>query len=370
MKISCLKNNLVNGINIVMKAVSNKSTLPILECILVEAAEGRIKLTANDMELGIETYVDGTIKENGKIAIEAKLFSDIIKRLPDSEVSIDSSNDSGKALIRCEKSKFDILVKSGEDFSYLPEVEKNKKITLSQFTLKEVIRQTIFSISDNESNKLMSGELFQVENNKLKVASLDGHRISIRNVFLKESNDDIKVVVPGKSLADVNKILTGGIEDDINIYFTDKHVLFEFDDTKIVSRLLEGEYYKIDQMLSTDYETKIDINKKELLDCIDRASLLIKESDKKPIIINVKEQSLYLKIDSIMGSMDEDIDILKEGKDIIIGFNPRFIMDALKVIDDETISIYLVNSKSPCFIRDENNSYIYLILPVNISSAS
>ncbi len=366
MRISCLKNNLLTGISVVMKAVSNKSTLPILECILIEATGGNIKLTANDMELGIETYVEGNIVENGKIAIDAKLFSDIVRKLPDSEIVIET-DESYKAVILCEKAKFNISGKSGDDFSYLPEVEKDKCVSLSQFTLKEVIRQTIFSISDNESNKLMSGELFQVEGDNLKVASLDGHRISIRNVKLKESYDDIKVVVPGKTLSDVSKILSGNVDDEVNIYFTDKHILFEFENTKVVSRLLEGEYYKIDQMLSSDYETKVVINKRELLDCIDRASLLIKESDKKPIIININNSNLYLKIDSIMGSMNEEIEIEKEGKDIIIGFNPRFIMDSLRVIDDENISIYLVNSKSPCFIRDDNSSYIYLILPVNIN---
>lgn len=366
MRISCLKNNLLAGINIVMKAVSNKSTLPILECILIEATGGNIKLTANDMELGIETFVEGNIVENGKIALDAKLFSDIVRKLPDSEIVIET-DESYKAVILCEKANFNISGKSGDDFSYLPEVEKDKYISLSQFTLKEVIRQTIFSISDNESNKLMSGELFQVEGSNLKVASLDGHRISIRNVTLRESYDNIKVVVPGKTLSDVSKILSGNIDDEVKIYFTDKHILFEFENTKVVSRLLEGEYYKIDQMLSSDYETKVVINKREFLDCIDRASLLIKESDKKPIIININNSNLYLKIDSIMGSMNEEIEIKKEGKDIIIGFNPRFIMDSLRVIDDENISIYLVNSKSPCFIRDDNNSYIYLILPVNIN---
>lgn len=368
MKITCSKSNLLYAVSTAMKAVSTKTTLPILECILVEA-NNQIKLTSNDMELGIETYVEGTIQEPGKIAIDAKLFSEIIRKLPDSEVIIET-NENYQATIRCEKAKFTISGKSGDDFSYLPSVEKNKSIRLSQFTLKEVIRQTIFSITDNESTKLMSGELFEVENNNLKVVSLDGHRISIRNVELKESYNSIKVVVPGKTLNDISKILSGGIDDEVIIYFTDKHVLFEFDETKVVSRLLEGEYYKINQMLSNDYETKIVINKKEYLDCIDRASLLIKESDKKPIIMNINNTNMYLKIDSMIGSMNEEIEITKEGKNIIIGFNPKLLMDALRVIDDESISIYFVNQKSPCFIKNERETYRYVILPVNINTAT
>ena len=181
MKISIRKSNLLQGINIVSKAVSNKTTHPILSCILVEAAGGVIKLTANDMEIGIESYVDGTVIEDGKVALEAKLFSDFIRKLPDSDITIESDKDS-KTLIKCERLEFNIPGKSGEDFSNLPVVSKDKFITISQFALREVINQTIFSISDNENNKLMTGELFEVSNNKLSVVSLDGHRISIRYI--------------------------------------------------------------------------------------------------------------------------------------------------------------------------------------------
>ena len=233
------------------------------------------------------------------------------------------------------------------------------------FAFSQVIRQTIFSIAANENNKMMTGELFEVKGDMLRVVSLDGHRISIRKIELKEEYSDIKVVVPGKTLIEISKILSGETEDEVSIFFTKNHIVFEFDDTVVVSRLIEGEYFRIDQMLSSDYETKIQVNKKELLDCIDRATLLVKESDKKPIILSITDDNIELKIQSQIGSMDEEIDINKEGKDIMIGFNPRFLIDALRVIDDETVDIYLMNPKAPCFIRDEQQSYIYLILPVN-----
>ena len=366
MKIICKKADLLQGVNTVLKAVPGKTTMPILECILIDTTEGLIKLTANDMELGIETVVDGDVLDKGKIALEAKLFSEIVRKLPDSEVSIET-DENYKAFIRCEKAKFHIAGKSGEDFAYLPEIEKSSFVSLSQFSLKEIIRQTIFSIADNESNKLMTGELFEINGSEFKVVSLDGHRISIRKIQLKEEYHPIKVVVPGKTLNEVSKILSGGTEDYVNLFFTERHIVFEFDKTVVVSRLIEGEYFRINQMLSSDYETKISINKKELQNCIERASLLIREGEKKPIIINIGDESLELKINSVIGSMNEDIDITKEGKDIMIGFNPKFILDALRVIDDETIDIYLVNPKAPCFIRNEEQSYIYLILPVNFN---
>lgn len=214
----------------------------------------------------------------------------------------------------------------------------------------------------------MTGELFEIKNNNLRVVSLDGHRISIRNIELKDSYDDIKVIVPGKALNEISKILSGEADEMVSIFFTDNNILFEFDRTKVVSRLIDGEFFKIDQMLSKDYETKVVINKKEFLDCIDRSMLLVKEGDKKPIIVNITDGSLEIKINSPIGSMNEDIDITKEGKDIMIGFNGRFLMDALKVIDDEQISMYLMNPKAPCFIRDDKNEYIYLILPVNFNN--
>lgn len=340
--------------------------MPILECILLETQGNLIKLTANDMELGIETYLEGEVIEPGRIALEAKLLSEIVRKLPDNNITIET-DDTYQTFIRCEKSKFKISGKDGSDFTELPEIEKDKFITLSQFTLKEVIRQTIFSTSDNENNILMTGELFEINEDKLKVVSLDGHRISIRNINLKENYGFNKVIVPAKTLNEISKILTGEIEDEVKIYFTSKHILFEFDQTKVLSRVLEGEYYKISQMLSSDYETKIDLNKKEFLECIDRSTLLIKESDKKPIILNITSDNIELKINSTMGSLKEEVEIKKEGKDIMIGFNPRFLMDALKVIDDETISIYMVNPKAPCVIKDQKESYIYLILPVNFN---
>ncbi len=367
MKIICEKSELVKGVSIVSKAVPSKTTMPILECILIDATIGNIKLTANDMELGIQTEIEGTITERGMIAIDAKIFSEIVRKLPDNEVTIETDENLQTTIV-CEKSIFNIAGRPGEEFSYLPIIEKEDSIEISQFTLKDVIRQTIFSISDTESNKLMTGELFEIKENMLRVVSLDGHRISIRKVALKEAVNDKKLIVPGKTLTEVSKILSGEAESVVNISYTNNHIVFEFDNTIVVSRLIEGDYFKIDQMISSDYDTKVKINKRELLNCIDRATLLVREGDKKPIIIDINDEIMELKIKSQIGSMDEEIVIEKEGKDLLIGFNPKFLIDALRVIDDEEVTLYLMNAKSPCFIRDEMESYIYLILPVNFNA--
>ena len=353
MKIICQKEDLQKGVSIVSKAVPAKTTMPILECILIDAETGSIKMTANDMELGIETTITGMIEVPGKIALEAKVFSEIVRRLPDNAVTIETDENYTTTIV-CEKAKFAIPGKAGDDFAYLPQVEKNQNISLSQFTLKEIIRQTIFSISDNENNKMMSGELMEIEKDTLKLVSLDGHRISIRKVRLKEEYD-------------VSKILTGDNDSEVELFFTNNHIIFEFDQTTVVSRLIEGEYFRINQMLNSDYETKLVINKKEFLNCIDRATLLVKESDKKPLILTITDSNMAVKLNSSLGSLNEDIAVEKNGKDIKIGFNPKFLTDALRVIDEEMVTLYMVNPKAPCFIRDEEESYIYLILPVNFT---
>ena len=371
MKLSFEKDNLLNGINIVLKAVPSKTTMSILECILIDATSGEIKLTGNDMELGIETKVEGMILERGKIALDAKLFSDIVRKLSgeDHLITIES-DDKLNTTITCDKSVFKIQGRDGEEFSYIPHIERDNYICLSQFTLKEVIRQTLFSISPNDSNKMMTGELLEVKDNELKVVSLDGHRMSIRKVILKDSYNDIKVIVPGKTLGEISKILSGDNESEVLLFFSSNHIMFEFDHTVVVSRLIEGEYFRINQMLSNDYETKVIVNKKAFLDAIERASILIRENDKKPIIINITETGMELKMNSTFGTMNAELAITKFGKDLMIGFNPKFLIDAVRIIDDEDITLYMMNPKSPCFIKDEEENYIYLILPVNFNAAS
>ena len=366
MHIICDKSKLIEGMNIVMKAIPGKTTMMILECVVIEVKDNQIKLIANDLQLGIETLIDGEIKQEGSVAVGAKVFFEIIRKLPSDNVSITVDEDYHMN-ISCGKAKFNIMAKATDEFPYLPNIVKDKNVNISQFTLKDIIRQTVFSISDTENAKVMTGELFEIHDSELKVVSLDGHRISIRKVKLNRSYDDVSVIIPGKTLIEISKIINGGMDDEVSIFFTDKHVLFEFEDTIVLSRLIEGEYYKIDKMLSTDYETKVTVNKREMLECIDRSTLLLKESDKKPVIIDVQDDYMKFAMNSAIGSMDEDIDASKEGKDILIGFNPRFLMDALRVIDEDEITMYMINPKAPCFIRDQEETYIYLILPVNFN---
>lgn len=366
MKIICEQNNLLNGINIASKAVSPKTTLPILESIVIQAEAGQIKLISNNMEMGIETIVEGEVESSGSVAVSAKTFSELIRKfkVPDSKVCIET-NDGFDVRIICEDADLVIKGMNADEFPLLPKVDRNKELVISQFSLREVIRQTVFSIAENDVNKIMSGELFEIKGDMLRVISLDGHRISIRSIKLNESYEDSSVLVPGKTLIEISKIISGGTEEMVHVYFTDKHILFEFDNTMVLSRLLEGEFFKVDQMITSDYETKVVVNSKRFMESIDRSTPLVNESEKKPIILNIKDNEMILKMASSKGNMKENVKIEKAGNDIKIGFNPKFLMDVLRVIEDEDVNLYLFNPKAPCYIRNEEAGYLYLILPIN-----
>lgn len=374
MKISLKKLDLLAAINTAGRAVSVKTTMPILQCILIKADSNGISITANDMELAIETKIPADkcgVAEPGTIAVEAKLFSDIIRKISfEDAADVNIVSDGTLVEITSASSLFRIQEKDPEQFPELPQMREDHSLILSQFTLKEVIKNTIFSIAANESNKMMTGELFEVKGNNLRVIALDGHRIAIVNTELRENYDDVNAIIPGKTLSDISKIVEGSAEKDVEIHFDDNYVSFRFDETVMVSRLIDGDFFKIDSMLSNDYLTKITVNKRELLNSVERSSILISESDKKPLIFKLEDESLNLRVNSPTGYLDDVLRVEKGGKDIMIAFNPKFLLDALRAIDDEKVDLYMTTSKAPCFIRDENRKYIYLILPVNFNPSA
>lgn len=364
MKIVASKQELMKSLGIVLRAVPSRTTMSILYCILIDATVDTIKFTSNDMELGIETTVNGSIEERGLICLDAKMFSDIIRKMPENDITIEVGKDY-QTTISCEQSVFRIVGKDTTEFSPLPSIDRKDPVTLTQFQLREMIRQTIFSISPNDANKILTGEYLQIRENEIRLVGLDGHRIAIRRILMDKVYEDREAIIPGKTMNEIGKILTGETEDEVRLYFTKNHVLFEMDQTTVVSRLIDGVYFRVDQMLSNDFETKMTVRKSEFFNAVDRALLFTSEADKRPLVLTIGQDIMNLQITSPMGSMSDDVQIGMEGKELKIGFNPKFILDALRVIDDEEILIYFLNSKAPCFIRDEEQSYIYMVLPVN-----
>lgn len=366
MKLAFNKEKLTTALGIVSRAIPTRTANPILSCILFDASGDGVTLIANYSEFGISTKVEGIVSEKGKVALDARLVSDIIRKLEGGEELVNIETDQNfTTRISCSDVLFTIPGRDGEEFAYLPQIEKEHRLCLTQFTLKEVIRKTIFAAALNDSNKMMGGEFVNIRGRVATFVALDGHRVAVRNVTLREGDETFHAIIPGKTMNEISKIMEDDNEKEVELFFSKNHVLFSFEGTMVLSRLIEGEYFKIEHMLSKDYATKLEINRVKLLSNIDRSTILIKESDHKPIILDIGDQKLALKVKSSYGSMDGELPCEKTGKDLLIAFNPKFLMDALRAIDDETVTLYFTNAKSPCFLRDEHDSFVYLILPVN-----
>ena len=367
MKITCQKETLFNAISIASKAVSYKKNMDILECILMIAKNNELILISNDTEMGIETILDEgvVIDEAGMIAVNAKILNDVIHKMPSGEIEI-TSDEQTFISFKSGDIVFDkIVAHSGDTFTLLPNVSYNYNFKISAYTLKEMVRQTIFSVAGEEANRMMTGELFEIKNDHLRIVSLDGHRVALRQCELREHNDDKKVIIPARTLNEISKIIGDDPEVEIMIGISDNHILFKYGKTKIISLLIDGDYYEVDALMTTDYSTKVIVNRQSLLECIDRSTLLVRDSDRKPVVFEIHDHVMSLQLKSDFGSMNEPLSIEKEGDDLMIAFNPQFFIEALRVISDEEVTLYMTNPKYPCFIRDAQDSYIYLILPVN-----
>lgn len=367
MKISCQKSDLLSGVNTALKAVSTRTTLPILQCILLQATPDEFKLVSNDLELGIESNVVANIVESGSVALDARIFSEIVKKLPDADVEI-TVDESNLTTIVCQKSRFNIPGQPGTEFIQLPQVTKDKSISMAQSVLRDMIHQTIFSIAVKEIKPILTGELIEIKQNQLSIVSMDGYRISIRQVEFNDDFEDTAVVVPGKTLNEISKILSSDEADMMSIYFTDKHILFELEDSIVVSRLLEGDYPKYASLFSADYDTLITVDRKELMMSIERAALIARESKKSPIKLEIKDDTLAITSNTELGNVHEEMAIKKEGQALEIAFNPRYLIDSLKVIEDEEICLQFTNALNPCIIRQQSeDAFKYLILPIRLN---
>lgn len=367
MQISCEKDVLINNINIVTKAVSSKTTLPILECILLMVDQKGFRLIANDLELGIETSnMEAEVYELGSVALEARMFFDIVKSLPDNivEITVDEKN---IAVIKSGKSEFKLLGQNGNEFPLLPQIEKISKMRINAVKFKNMIRQTIFSVAVEENRPILTGELIEIKNGFMNLVAIDGFRVSFRTIEMPDFNDDIEVVIPAKALNEVSKILSDKEENIIDIYFTDKHILFEMDSCIIVSRILDGEYIKYEQLFTDDHKTLVKINRDLFIKSLERATLVSKESKKTPVSLNIKDNTLIVTSNTELGESYDEINIETDGDDLEIGFNPKYLIDAMKAIDEEFIKLQFMTSLSPCIIRGmEREDYKYLVLPLKL----
>ena len=369
MKIICEKDKLLKAINSVVKGVSSKTTMPILEGILIQTNDNEIKLTTYDLEIGIEYIIESTVEEQGSTVVNAIMFSEIIRKLPDTEITI-TLNDKNLLVIECEGSLYKLATMNPEEFPELPRINIENSVELEQKTLKSMIRKTIFGVSSEENKPVFTGCLFEIENNKLNVVAVDGFRLAWASNFLEEKNSDFKAVIPGKTLNEVNKIILDSF-DLIKIGISKNQALFEMENCKVVTRLLDGEFLNYKNVIPKEWETRIRVNKRDLQECFERISLISASSTEKekkyPVKISIEVGKITISCTNQTGAAKAAIFLQTEGKNLEIAFNPKYFLDALKVIDDEEIFIELGSSISPCIIRPlENENYTYMILPIRM----
>ena len=370
MKIICEKEKLQKGLSAVVRGVPTRTTMPILEGILIQTNNNELKLTTYDLELGIEYIIDCEVKEEGNTVVNAMMFSEIIRKLPNSDIKI-TVNNQNLLIIECEGSVYKLSTMNPEEFPELPKINIEKSLKTEQKTLKEMIRKTIFAVSQEENRPIFTGCLFEVVDNKINVVGIDGSRMGWVNTNLSKKIDNFKVVIPGKTLNEVNKIITDSYEN-IMIGVSKNQAVFEMENCKIVTRLLEGEFLNYRQVIPNQYETKIRINKNILQESLERVSLisssLVEKEKKYPVKISIEIGKITISCKNQTGDAKEEIYVETEGKNLEIGVNPKYFLDALKVIEDEEIFIEFGNSISPCIIKSTEieGNYIYMILPIRM----
>lgn len=369
MKVICKQQQLAKALNIVTKAVTTRTTIPILKGILLEASSDNIlKIAASDLDLSIEKKINTAVMEEGSIVVSSRLFADIIRKLPNEDIEIEVL-ENNNVNIKCLASEFMIIGQSAEEFPNIGEIKADKKISIDKDIFKEMIKRTSFSASVDESKGIIVGVLIELEKEVLTMVALDGFRMAVNKEYMK-SEENRKIIVSARILNEISKILSEEEKDkEVSLILDEKKAVIYLTDTRIVLRLLEGDFIKYKDIIPKENKSKIKLRRADFLDSIERASLLAKEGKNNLIKISIVENKLTITSRSEEGNVKEEVFIEKEGENLDIGFNSKYLLDVLKIISDEEISMEFNSSVSPCLIRPvSGNQFDYLILPVRITA--
>ncbi len=370
MKLICEKEKLLIGLNNVIRTSVGRTTSPILEGILITLKKNKIILTTNDLEIGMECIInDVQIEEEGKAVVDSRMFADIIRKLPDQEITI-SLTDKNLLLIECGDSHYKLSTMNVEEFPTLPTINVEKTISLPQKVFKDMIKRTSFAVSVDENRPIFTGCLLDAKKSSLNVVAVDGFRLAQRVSPVFTDSEEFKAIIPGKYLNEVSKNLLE-IDELVKIGISKNQALFEISDCKIVTRLLEGDFLDYNNVIPKDHETRITINKNELQSAIERASIFsisAQEKEKKyPIKINISVDSIIVSCTSQVGDAKEEVKVNMEGQELEIGFNPKYLLDALKAIEDDEVYLDFGSNISPCVIRCMTDAkFTYMVLPMRL----
>jgi len=369
MKLRCTKESLIDAINIVSKAVSARSTIAVIEGICVKAVEGnQLRLTGNDFEIGIECVIDAQVEVAGEIVINAKMFGDIIRKLPEEAVDIELL-DNNVTRIKSGKSKFEIPGIVATEFPELPSFDSEYNINISKTNLKKMINNTIFSVATNENKIVLTGCLLETLGAEVRMVAVDGYRLAMRDEKLAKEYEARSVIIPSKAFAELNKIIKDG-DEEIEINYTAKHAVFLFDNCKMVTRLIEGEYINYRQIMPKDSTVEIKCDVRALVNSVERAALVnTSDNNKSPIKMKIGNDNINITCQTSVGMVDDNITAETSDCDLEIGFNHKFLLDALHSVDGDEVILRMKDATSPCVIEPvEGNEFYYLILPMRLSA--
>lgn len=365
MKFFCKKTDLSEAISIVMKAINRNSTVKILDGILIETGDNKIKLTGYDLETGIEAEVIADIFEEGSVVVESKIFNDIIRKLPDENIDI-KVDDKFQLSINSGSVNFNIKGLDGEPYPKIPSIETDNKIVIGQKILKNMINHTSFAVSTDATRAKLTGLNIISDGKTLTLVAIDGFRMALNREDVGEDFPTMNYIIPGKSMNELSKILSDN-DTEVVVYHSSNQILFDIGDVRLISRLIQGDFVNFESIIVKNPKTVMTIERKKLMDSIDRAALLIMTDERRcPVSLSMPDDStLVVSANTETGDHKESIDIKVTGDLIDIDFNSKYFIDALKNIDDDEITIEFNGSQGPCIIKPtEGDKYIYLILPI------
>ncbi|MDR0913597.1 MAG: DNA polymerase III subunit beta [Oscillospiraceae bacterium] len=366
MRFTCLKTDIAQAIVNVQRVVAAKAALPVLEGVLIKAENDSICISAYDLEIGITTNIEASVSMPGEVVLSARLFSDIIRRLPEEIVSIET-DERLITYIKSGRTDYQIVGMSSVEFPDLPTFEKTDSVFIKAGLIKEMIRQTVFAVSDNSAKPIYTGSLFEIKNKKLRIVAIDGFRLALREEEI-ESEVENRFVVPGKTQKEVLNILT---DDDKNVEINigKRHISFKIENYEIISRLIDGEFLDYDATIPKTTKTEIIINARVFYDSVERMALLNNDRIKSPVKISIFKDEMRLLCSTSVGKANDSIKISTIGDEVEIGFNNRFLMDALKNTDTDEVKLVLNGPLSPMIVKPaQGDNYVMLVVPMRLNA--
>lgn len=367
MKFSCTRSELQTAVSIAAKAASAKSPIPALEGILIETTMNGIKLTGYDLKKGIYTCIDANVMEHGSVVLGARIFGDIVRSLPEGTVTVRTENNN--VFINCENSDFSIIGTDASDYPELPSIDAQTGVKIPQKLMGDIIRQTIFAVSDSESRPVYTGELFEIGEGMLTVVAVDGYRLALRREPVEGVEGEYSFIVPGSALADLEK-LCAATDDVLVIHLGSKHISFTIGETVLISRRLEGDFLNYRKTVPTSFRVEVRADRLFLQRTVERVSLIIDDKIKNPVRCIFGENEIRVVCATGLGKAEDACIVEGDGGNLEIGFNNRYLLDALKAAPAEEICVCLNTGASPCVITpsDGEQSFLYMILPVRLKA--